>query len=180
MDDATFVPAAGRRGLTSLYDPVVALTMREPVFRSRLVAQVAAGSPAAVLEIGCGTGSLTTRLAEALPTASITGLDPDAAVLACAHAKDQAHRITWLNGTAVDLPLPDQSVDRVVASLVLQMPRSSECLPRHTVCCVREGACMSPIGERRKIRSCTPLSSYYGLSTGLTAPARTPRVNYPT
>ncbi|HEY4809612.1 MAG TPA: class I SAM-dependent methyltransferase, partial [Solirubrobacteraceae bacterium] len=119
MDDATFVPAAGRRGLTSLYDPVVALTMRERVFRSRLVAQVAAGSTAAVLEIGCGTGSLTTRLAEALPTASITGLDPDAAVLARAHAKDQAHQITWLNGTAVDLPLPDQSVDRVVASLVL-------------------------------------------------------------
>jgi ubiquinone/menaquinone biosynthesis C-methylase UbiE len=113
MDDATFVPAAGRHGLTSLYDPVVALTMRERVFRSRLVAQVAAASPAAVLEIGCGTGSLTTRLAQALPTASITGLDLDPTVLACAQAKDHAHRITWLGGSAVELPLPDQSVDRV-------------------------------------------------------------------
>jgi ubiquinone/menaquinone biosynthesis C-methylase UbiE len=119
MDDATFVPAAGRHGQTALYDPVVALTMRERTFRSRLVAQVAAASPAAVLEIGCGTGSLTTRLAQALPTASITGLDPDPSVLARAQAKDHAHRIAWLSGSAVELPLPDQSFDRVVASLLL-------------------------------------------------------------
>jgi hypothetical protein len=28
-----FIPAAGRHGLTALYDPVVALTMRERTFR---------------------------------------------------------------------------------------------------------------------------------------------------
>ncbi len=126
MDDATFVPAAGRHGLTSLYDPVVALTMRESTFRSRLVAQVAAGDPATVLEIGCGTGSLTTRLAQALPAASVTGLDPDPAVLARAQAKDRARRIKWLQGTAAELPLPDQSVDRVVASLLLHHLTSAE------------------------------------------------------
>ena len=76
MPDTNFVPAAGRHGLTALYDPIVALTMRERTFRSRLVAQVATGQPTAVLEIGCGTGSLTVRLAQALPTSSVTGLDP--------------------------------------------------------------------------------------------------------
>ncbi len=126
MDDATFVPAAGRHALTSLYDPMVALTMREGTFRSRLVAQVAAGDPATVLEIGCGTGSLTTRLAQALPNASLTGLDPDPAVLARAQAKDRAHRIKWLQGTATELPLPDRSVDRVVASLLLHHLTSAE------------------------------------------------------
>jgi ubiquinone/menaquinone biosynthesis C-methylase UbiE len=119
MDDGKFVPAAGRHGLTWLYDPIVALTMRERTFRSRLVAQVASSAPTSLLEIGCGTGSLTTLLAQALPAASIVGLDPDPGVLTRAQAKGQTQRIEWLQGTAVQLPLPDQSIERVVASLVL-------------------------------------------------------------
>jgi ubiquinone/menaquinone biosynthesis C-methylase UbiE len=115
----SFVPAAGRHGLTALYDPIVAATMRERTFRSRLLAQVAAGAPGAVLEIGCGTGSLTVALAQALPSASIIGLDPDPDALARARAKDTAERIEWREGTAVELALADRSVDRVVASLLL-------------------------------------------------------------
>jgi ubiquinone/menaquinone biosynthesis C-methylase UbiE len=93
--------------------------MRERTFRSRLVAQVAAGEPTAVLEIGCGTGSLTVRLAQALPTASIMGLDPDPGALARARAKDPASRIDWREGGAAELPMAERSCDRVVASLVL-------------------------------------------------------------
>jgi ubiquinone/menaquinone biosynthesis C-methylase UbiE len=119
MSDNAFVPAAGRYGPTSLYDPMVALTMRERTFRSRLVAQVAAGEPSAVLEIGCGTGSMAMRLARALPAASITGLDPDPEALTRACAKDTASQVDWRQGSAVQLPLPEHSVDRVVASLVL-------------------------------------------------------------
>jgi len=119
VPDTTFVPAAGRHGLTALYDPVVALTMRERTFRSRLVEQVATGQPTAVLEIGCGTGSLTVRLAQALPASSVTGLDPDSDALARARAKDPMGRIDWYEGTAVGLPMPEHSFDRVVASLVL-------------------------------------------------------------
>ena len=119
VPEETFVPAAGRRGLTALYDPVVALTMRERTFRARLVAQVAAGAPATVLELGCATGSLTVALARALPTASLVGLDLDTDVLARARAKDPDGRIDWREGSAVAVPLPDRSFDRVVASLVL-------------------------------------------------------------
>jgi ubiquinone/menaquinone biosynthesis C-methylase UbiE len=137
MPDAAFVPAAGRHALTALYDPVVALTMRERTFRSRLVAQVAAGGPTAVLEIGCGTGSLTVCLAQALPAASIVGLDPDPDVLARARARamraraqvqtqawamraqDPGGRIEWREGVAGKLPMGERSYDRVVSSLVL-------------------------------------------------------------
>jgi SAM-dependent methyltransferase len=124
--DAVFVPAAGRYGLTALYDPVVALTMRERTFRKRLVAQVAAGEPAAVLEIGCGTGSLTVRLAQALPASSITALDPDPDALSRARAKDPLSQIDWREGTAVGLPMPEHSFDRVVASLVLHHLTTAE------------------------------------------------------
>jgi SAM-dependent methyltransferase len=61
-----------------------------------------------------------------LITVARMGLDPDAAVLARAQAKDQRHRIGWLQGTAVALPLPDRSLDRVVASLVLHHLRTGE------------------------------------------------------
>jgi ubiquinone/menaquinone biosynthesis C-methylase UbiE len=126
MPDADFVPAAGRHGLTALYDPVVALTMRERTFRSRLVAQVAAGGPTALLEIGCGTGSLTALLAQALPAASITALDPDADVLARAQAKASSPEIRWQGGSATQLPMADTSFDRVVASLVLHHLTTAE------------------------------------------------------
>lgn len=126
MTDRAIVPAAGRHGLTALYDPVVALTMRERTFRSRLVAQVAAGEPSTVLEIGCGTGSLTLRLADALPAASIVGLDPDPDVLARARAKDATDRIDWRDGNATQLPTPDGSFDRVVASLILHHLTTAE------------------------------------------------------
>ncbi len=126
MSEDTFIPAAGRRGLTALYDPVVALTMRERTFRSRLVAQVVAGEPRAVLEIGCGTGSLTVRLAQALPASSVVGLDPDPDALARARAKDPAKRIDWREGNALGLPLPERSFDRVVASLALHHLTTAE------------------------------------------------------
>jgi ubiquinone/menaquinone biosynthesis C-methylase UbiE len=126
MSDAAFLPAAGRHGLTALYDPVVALTMRERTFRSRLVEQVSAGAPDSVLELGCGTGSLTVCLAAALPEASVTGLDPDPDALTRARAKDPLQKIDWRQGTALGLTIADESVDRVVASLVLHHLTTAE------------------------------------------------------
>lgn len=115
-----YIPAGGRVAfLTPLYDRTMALTMREEVFRPRLLAQTVAGHPARVLEVGCGTGSFTVRVAAALPEAEVIGLDPDAEVLARARTKDRTGRVEWIEGFASPLPFADESFDRVVASLVL-------------------------------------------------------------
>lgn len=53
-----------------------------------------------VLDIGCGTGSLATLLAERGRT--VVGVDPAEASLAIARAKDD--RVTWLHGDATALP----------------------------------------------------------------------------
>lgn len=116
---ARVVPAAGRAGLTRFYDAAVALTMREGLLRGRLVDDVAARAPAAVLEIGCGTGSVALRLAAALPGAAITALDADPEALDIARSKPGASRVVWRSGSATALELPDASVDAVVASLLL-------------------------------------------------------------
>ena len=83
------VPAAGRRAFTRLYDPVVALSMREATFRGRLCAQVLDGlAPgASVVDVGCGTGTLAIALAAR--GAEVVGRrlgDPEALSLARAKA----------------------------------------------------------------------------------------------
>jgi SAM-dependent methyltransferase len=114
-----YVPAAGRRAFTGLYDPVVALTMREATFRGRLVEQVLAGlAPGgAVVDVGCGTGTLAIALAAR--GARVTGVDGDAEVLAIARGKAGAEAVDWREGRAGALPVGDASADRVVMSLLL-------------------------------------------------------------
>jgi ubiquinone/menaquinone biosynthesis C-methylase UbiE len=114
-----YVPAAGRRAFTRLYDPVVALTMREQTFRDRLRAQTLDGLAAGgtVLDVGCGTGTLAIALAAG--GAQVIAVDGDPDVLALAHAKPGAGAVQFRKGTATALPLAGESVDRVVMSLLL-------------------------------------------------------------
>ena len=117
-----YVPAASRRAFTRLYDPVLALTMRERTFRGRLQEQVLAelpGSGARVVDVGCGTGTFAISLAAALPGAEVTAIDGDAEVLALAEAKPGATRVSWSKGLATSLPLPDAGTDAVIMSLLL-------------------------------------------------------------
>jgi SAM-dependent methyltransferase len=57
---------------------------------------------ARVLDLGCGTGTLTTALA--LDGFLVTGIDPNPAFLAIAAAKPGADRVTWIRGTSADAP----------------------------------------------------------------------------
>ena len=114
-----YVPAAGRPAFTRLYDPAVALTMREATFRGRLGAQVLdeLAPEAAVVDVGCGTGTLAIALAAG--GAEVIGIDDDPEVLALAHAKPGAEAVQWRKGLATALPLPGASADSVVMSLLL-------------------------------------------------------------
>jgi ubiquinone/menaquinone biosynthesis C-methylase UbiE len=86
-DDHGFTPAAGHHLLTPLYDLGVALLTREERWRSALVAQVAPTCDDVIVDVGCGTGSLLLRLAEAAPSARLIGIDPDPAILARARKR---------------------------------------------------------------------------------------------
>lgn len=117
-----YVPAAGHRFLTGVYDPVLALTMRERRFRERLARELFAGlgpGEASVVDVGCGTGSFAIALAARAPGIELIGVDGDADVLARASAKPGAERVRWREGLATALPLPDASADAVVMSLLL-------------------------------------------------------------
>ena len=121
--DPRYVPAAGRAWLTGLYDPVMALTMRERAFRSALIdaALLSDPRPRRVLDLGCGTGTLTRLLAEADPSLEIVGIDGDEEVLARARRRTASYgeRVRFHRGMADELPIEDRSQDVVIASLLL-------------------------------------------------------------
>ena len=116
-----YVSAAGVRGLTRYYDAIVALTMRERLFRGKLLRQVLAGLPAEarVADVGAGTGTFAIELAAAVPEATVIGVDGAPEAMAIAAAKDGAAAVEWKRGLAGELPLASGSCDRVTMSLLL-------------------------------------------------------------
>lgn len=85
-----------------------------------LATWAAPASGLTVLEVGCGTGSVTTRLVDR--GARVTAVDQDPAMLEQARAKlgGAAERVTWLELSAAEIDgLPKESVDVFVASLCL-------------------------------------------------------------
>ena len=73
-----------------------------------------------VLEVGCGDGRLTLRLARL--GATLEAIDPDAAGIRAARRKlprRYAKTVRYRVGTAEHLDYPDESFDRVVFSWAL-------------------------------------------------------------
>jgi ubiquinone/menaquinone biosynthesis C-methylase UbiE len=116
-----YVTAGGLRGLTRFYDSIIALTMREQLFRGKLTRQLLAGLPARarIADVGAGTGTFAIGLAAAAPAAAVIAVDGDPEVLALARAKDGAAAVEWKQGLANALPVADNSCDRVAMSLLL-------------------------------------------------------------
>jgi SAM-dependent methyltransferase len=95
-----------------------------PVFIEH--ASVADGE--SILEVGCGTGSLTFTLPTAANIASLTAIDHSEVYLAAAQAKNRDPRIRLEPGDGSALRFADASFDRAVSMLVLPsvLPRPEQ------------------------------------------------------
>ncbi len=116
-----YIPAARWQVFSRIYDPVLAVTMRERRFRAAMRDRVVASLPpgGTVLDVGCGTGTFALALAAARPDADVIGIDGDPEILARATGKEDAERVQWREGMAAELPFADNSIDVVTMSLVL-------------------------------------------------------------
>lgn len=117
---STYIPALRWNGLTPFYDLVLSWGMRERRFKRELIRQAQIQAGQHILDLGCGTGTLTVMLKQTHPDALVTGLDGDPAVLQIGQAKaDTAGvQLTLDQGMAYDLPYQDGTFDRVVSSLM--------------------------------------------------------------
>ena len=117
-DEPRYVPAAGIDALTGVYDVGVRLTMREGRWRRLIVDEIATVEAEVVLDVGCGTGTLTIAAANELREARVVGLDGDRKVLDLARRKAGSERVEWVEGLADELPFGDGEVDAVMTTLV--------------------------------------------------------------
>ena len=114
-----YIPALSFEWLTPLYDPVM-LLMRESTFKRALVEQANIKNGCRLLDLGCGTATLTILIKKTYPGAAVTGLDGDPKILEIARAKiaKAGLDISLDTGMSFELPYPDGSFDRVVSSLM--------------------------------------------------------------
>lgn len=130
-----FVPALRFAALTRFYDPVVRLTTRERRVKQALIAGANVPPDATILDVGCGTGTLTAWIKQQHPGARVIGLDLDPAILQM--ARDKAAKsgvdVEFIEANAADMPLPPDSVDCVFSSLFFH-----HLLPEQKVKALRE------------------------------------------
>lgn len=114
------IPALSYRFLTPLYDPVMRTLLRETRFKRHLLALAEMKSGQQVLDLGCGTATLTLLLKRQHPETSVVGLDADPEALKRARRKlTQARlQVTLTEGTATAVPYSDGSFDCVLSSLL--------------------------------------------------------------
>lgn len=81
--------------------------------------------PKRVLDIGCGTGAMLRGIARRFPDAELHGIDPAPGMVAEAGHRTPADLpVTFVRGTAEDLPYDDDHFDLVVSTLCFHHWRS--------------------------------------------------------
>jgi ubiquinone/menaquinone biosynthesis C-methylase UbiE len=125
-----YLPAAGHDWSLPLYDPIVKLLGGDAA-RKALLDQAGLRPGQQVLDVGCGTGTLTTFIKRLHPDITVVGFDPDPRALA--RARRKAARagvpIRFDQGFGDDLPYPEASFDRVFSSFMfhhLPMTRKAD------------------------------------------------------
>ena len=110
------MPGASRRFFdlwSRVYDiPVVQALTYRPV-QDAVFARVRDRRPQRILDVGCGTGLLTKRLARELAV-PVTGIDYSIGMLEAASGRHAG--VSWVQADAMALPLRDEVADTLVCT----------------------------------------------------------------
>ncbi len=120
MGPPGFIPALRFHRLTRFYDAVLARTMKEEAIKRRLISQATLEPGMRVLDLGCGTATLSLLLKQLHPDVELHALDADHGALSIARAKAEAAglEIHFHRGYVQDPPFEGQGFDRILSSLL--------------------------------------------------------------
>lgn len=117
--ERNFIPALRFKAITRFYDPVVRFTTRERRVKQVLIEHARVPEGATVIDLGCGTGTLTIALKRRYPGARVIGLDADPDILE--YAKNKARTagvdVEFVRANATDLAFESGLAKRIVSSL---------------------------------------------------------------
>ncbi len=121
MTDRKYIPALSLKWLTPFYDSFVEGPMAVMHMRKDLLARMGDLNGKKILDVGCGTGSLSILIKRMYPAADVTGLDGDPQILEAARSKAESGglEIHFEQGMSFDLPYPDASFDVLLTSFML-------------------------------------------------------------
>jgi SAM-dependent methyltransferase len=116
-----FIPALRVPQLTRYYDAALATVFQERRFRLPLVQALAVQPGERVLDVGCGTATLSLLIAAHTPAGLVAGIDIDPVMLTAAQRKVAAAdaAISLALGSAAELPYAAGSFDCVASSVML-------------------------------------------------------------
>ena len=114
-----YTPALSYDFLTPLYDPLIALTNWEKTFKRKLRIQADVQPGERVLDLACGTATLTVAIKQEQPDAEVHGLDGDERILSKARQKatDAGAQVIFMRAFSTAMPYADGFFDCVVTSL---------------------------------------------------------------
>jgi ubiquinone/menaquinone biosynthesis C-methylase UbiE len=115
-----YISALKYHWLTPLYDSIARVTLRDSTFKRQLIEQAQIQNGQNILDLGCGTATLTLLIKELHPGTQVVGLDADPEVIAIAKAKaaESKLEIGLALGLSFKLPYPDNYFHRVFSSLM--------------------------------------------------------------
>jgi len=115
-----YIPAFSNEGITFGCNPLGKWFMRETAINSRLVEQGMIENGQRVLDLGCGTATLSILIKKSQPGADVIGIDRDRKIIEVAELKTRKKgvNIPLFDAVVFDLPCRDNYFDRVFASML--------------------------------------------------------------
>jgi len=128
--------ARGFGGASATYDGASRL---QKIMGDAMLAELAdTPVPESVLDLGCGTGRFSRKLAAQYPHSAVTGADLSPGMLAEA-ANRSLGAIYWLHADAEQIPLAENSVDLIFSNLMIQWSARPELILRECRRILRPG-----------------------------------------
>lgn len=114
-----YLPALRFEFLTRFYDPIVRITTREFAFKRALIKQANLQKNQTILDLACGTGTLSIAIKKNFPEIKVFAFDVDEEILQMAREKAEKYKvaINFEQGFSDSLPFENETFDRVFSTL---------------------------------------------------------------